>query len=317
MERYCQMAARSGLLGLPPQSIITTSIRFSKFVSVVYDRIRQETLSDQMLLADETPHRMLEGDAKSKWYLWGFSTAKACFFECHDTRSGDVSASVLAESICQFLLTDVYCGYKKSIRLVNEIRTAKNLPILLAAFCNAHARRQFKDDEDEDGIPDDAQYMIEQYELIYKLESEAKGQPTEVILKKRAQMKPIFEVMKEEAARKINGYSNKSQMKRAYNYFLENYEGLTRFTDNSIIPIDNNPSERLLRSHVIGRKTWYGTHSRRGAAAAAIHFTIVESCKMNQVNPREFYLDAVQRIHGKKPILTPFEYKQLEDANTC
>lgn len=317
MERYCQMAARSGLLGLPPQSIVTSSIRFSEFVSTVYDCIRQETLSDQVLLADETTHRMLEGDIKSRWYLWAFSSAKACFFECHDTRSGDVSTSILAESICQFLLTDVYCGYQKSIRLVNEIRTAKKLPILLAAFCNSHARRQFKDDEDDNGVCDDAQYMIDQYKVIYKLEAEAKRQTPEVILAKRSQMRPIFEAMRDEALRKINGYSSKSQMKRAYNYFLENYDGLSRFIDNHLIPIDNNPSERLLRSHVIGRKTWYGTHSRRGAAAAAIHFTIVESCKMNQVNPREFYLDAVQRIHNKKSILTPFEYKQLTNANTC
>jgi hypothetical protein len=43
----------------------------------------------------------------------------------------------------------------------------------------------------------------------------------------------------------------------------------------------------LERSHVVGRKTWYGTHSERGAAKAAILFLIVETCKLNQVNPRE------------------------------
>ena len=309
MERYCQMAARNGLLGLPPHSLITASIRFSKFLEAVYGRIKTSTLNTEVLLADETTHRMLEGDAKTRWYLWGFSTATACFFECHDSRSGDVSTSVLAESICKFLLTDVYAGYKKSIRLVNEIRTKENLPILLAAFYNSHSRRMFKNDEDEEGLSADADSMVKQYDKIYALNTPSKGQPREVVLEKRAQMRPIFEAMREEASRKIGGYSSKSQMARAYNYFLENYEGLTRFLDNHLIPIDNNSSERLLRSHVIGRKTWYGTHSPAAAKAAAIHFTIVESCKLNQINPREFYHDAVRRIHTNQNILTPYEYK--------
>lgn len=310
MERYCQIAARSGLLGLPPHSLITASIRFSQFLKAVYTRTRESTLATEVLLADETTHRMLEGDAKTRWYLWGFSTATACFFECHDSRSGDVSTSVLAESICKFLLTDVYAGYKKSIRLVNEIRTKENLPILLAAFCNSHARRQFKDDEDEEGLSADADSMVKQYDKIYALNTQSKGQSPQVVLEKRAQMRPIYEAMREEAFRKIVGYSTKSQIARAYNYFLENYDGLTRFLDNHLIPIDNNSSERLLRSHVVGRKTWYGTHSPAAAEAAAIHFTLVESCKLNHVNPREFYADAVYRIHTNKNVLTPYEYKQ-------
>ena len=55
----------------------------------------------------------------------------------------------------------------------------------------------------------------------------------------------------------------------------------------------DNPAERLLRSPVVGRKTWYRTHSKAGAEAAAVHFSIVETCKMKGVNPREYYADAV------------------------
>jgi len=316
MERYCAMAARNGLLGLPPHSLITSAIRLGTFLNVVYQRIRQSTLKNEVLLGDETPHRMLEGDAKSKWYLWSFSSQISCFFECHDTRSGDVSTAVLAESICEFLLTDVYAGYQKSIRLVNEIRASKNLPLVFAAYCNAHARRQFKE-KDSDQVCDDAESMIKQYAEIYRLNAETKDMDSEIIMAKRAEMRPIFEAMKIEAMQKINSYSTSSQMYTAYNYLIKNYEGLTRFLDNQLIPIDNNHCERLLRSHVVGRKTWYGTHSRRAAEAAAVHFTIVESCKMIGVNPRQFYLDAIKRIHTNKEPLTPFEYKQSQNGNTC
>ena len=72
-----------------------------------------------MVHADETPHKMLEGHEKKSWYLWGFSTLRTCFLECHDTRSGDVASDVLINSKCQFLLTDVYSGYGKAVRLAN------------------------------------------------------------------------------------------------------------------------------------------------------------------------------------------------------
>jgi hypothetical protein len=135
-------------------------------------------------------------------------------------------------------------------------------------------------------------------------------------MKKRDEMRPIFEEMKAEAKQKINSYSSKSQMYKAYNYFLKNYAGLTRFLDHYFIPIDNNKSERIIRSPVIGRKTWYGNHSKKAALCSAVHFTIVESCKLVGINPRTFCDDAVKRKHAKQSCLTPFEYKNLNLLNT-
>jgi hypothetical protein len=123
-------------------------------------------------------------------------------------------------------------------------------------------------------------------------------------------MQPIFAAMRETAEKKVNEYSSKSQLGRAYAYFLENYEGLTVFLSRNDVPIDNNASERALRNHVIGRKTWYGTHSPAGAEVAAVHFTIVESCKMNDVNPRQYYLDMTSRLHRGEDVLTPSDYKR-------
>jgi len=316
MERYCQMAARRGLLGLPPHSLIKASSKLAVFLGGVYDRLKAETLKTKVLLADETPHRMLEGDAKKKWYLWGFSSQTSCFFECHNTRSGDVSTAVLLDSICEVLVSDVYSGYSKAIRIANKTRAEKNKSLIVSAYCNAHARRKFKD-RDSNDVCEDAEWMIDRYKDIYKLNTEAKDQDADTVLKKRSEMKPIFEAMKKESLRKINNYSSKSQMADAYNYFLENYEGLTRFLDNHLIPIDNNHSERILRSHVVGRKTWYGTHSLRSAETAAVHFSIVESCKMIGVNPHEFYLDAVRRIHSELNPITPWQYKQQRISDTC
>lgn len=98
----------------------------------------------------------------------------------------------------------------------------------------------------------------------------------------------------------------------AMNYFLKNYVGFTRFIDNTSLPIDNNPQERLLRNPVIGRKTWYGTHSERGAETSAILFSLVESCKLNKINPRIYFKNLVQDLHLGKKAYTPKEFKDLQ-----
>ncbi len=319
MGRYSQMAARNGFPGLPPQSLIQASFKLADFFKSVYWAHRQEVLVADILRADESPHRMLEGDAKKRWFFWGFSSATACFFECHSTRSGDVSTQVLNASACAVLVSDVYSGYRKSIKMANQLRLEKGLPQIVAGYCNAHARREFFDGEqdEKENISLDAKYMVDQYKRIYRLEAEAKELSAEGILEKREQMKPIFEAMRNEALEKINTYSSKSQMGKAYSYFLNNYDGLTLFLSRARVPIDNNSSERLLRSHVVGRKIWYGTHSKSGAEAAAVHFTIVESCKLNQVNPRQYYLDMIRRIHAGQPVVTASQYKQERSTDTC
>ena len=105
----------------------------------------------------------------------------------------------------------------------------------------------------------------------------------------------------------------KSSFGKAMSYFLNNYVGLTEFLNHSDLPMDNNPQERLLRNPVIGRKTWYGTHSKRGAETAAILFSIVGPCKLNQVNPREYIKNLVQDLHQGKDPYTPREFKGLSD----
>src|SRR6202012_5031905 len=129
---------------LPPQSLIELTHSFADFVSPVYTAIKKGVTASRVLHADETPHRMLEGSEKKSWFLWGFSTPEHCFFECHDTRSGDVASDVLIKSACEVLVTDVYSGYGKAVRMTNEKRVEAGLAKIRSAYCNAHARRYFQ-----------------------------------------------------------------------------------------------------------------------------------------------------------------------------
>lgn len=302
VERYANMAAREGFSDLPPQSLIESTHKLADFVEPACDEVKKEILESKVLHADETPHRMLEGSDKSHWYLWGFSNSKASYFDIRDTRSGDVASDLLRYSKCEFLVSDVFSGYAKAVKDSNK----ENLTEIKNVYCNAHARRKFK--EARERFPE-AQFFINQYKEIYKLESQLKEKPPDEALKLRTEMIPIFEKMKLKAIEDINSYSSKSSIAKAFSYFLKNYQGLTLFTKNTGLPIDNNPQERLLRNPVIGRKTWYGTHSERGAKTAAILFTLVESCKLNNINPRTYFKNLIQDLLNGKPPFSPAAMK--------
>jgi transposase len=314
LERYCAIAARSDMPGIPPASVIALIVRFAFFLKPVFELVRKETLDAEVLCADETTHRMLENAGEKKtWYLWAFLSKTGGFFEIHNTRSGDVANEILQESNCSYFMSDVYSGYNKAIRLANTSRKANLMRAIETSHCNAHARRKFTPQERGSAIVDEsADIILDTYSKIYQLESLAKNKSSEEILAIRALMRPHFESMKAHLESKREEYSNKSGMASAINYFLGNYNALILFLSVPSLPIDNNGSERFIRSPVIGRKTWYGTHSENGAVATATHFTLVETCKLNKVNPRAYYKAIVTAILGRDTLFTPYQYSQWE-----
>lgn len=309
IERQAAMAGREGLKDLPPQSLIEGTHSLADLTKPAYGMLKSEATAALVMNADETPHPMLEGDKKCSWYLWGFSTPRTSYFECHDTRSGDVAWEILSNSSCQYLVSDVYSGYSKAVKKANQQRAEKGLPLIEHVYCNAHARRYFR--QAGERFPEEAKFYVSQYRRIYRLESLAQKYP-EMKLKIRSRLRKYFEKIRDKCMADVGGYSDKSKLGRAMNYFLKNYIGFTRFIDNPLLPIDNNPAERLLRNPVIGRKTWYGTHSKRGAQTAAILFSLVESCKLNQINPREYFKKLAHDLLLGKPAFTPKEYRDLQ-----
>lgn len=307
VERYVQMAERGGVKGLPANTLIQGTHTLADFLAPVYDKIKSEVMNSKVLHADETPHRMLEGDEKSNWYLWGFSTDRASYFEAHDTRSGSVAADIIRESKTEYLVSDVFSGYSKAVTDSNVYRRENNLPEIKNIYCNAHARRKFK--ESSQSFEWESELFLWCYSKIYRLEK------LKDFKNRRQWQRLYYRVMERFALRIKNRYSSKSSLVKAIDYFNKNFDELTYFLNHEDLPIDNNSQERLMRSPVVGRKTWYGTHSRKGADTNAVLFSLVESCKLIKVNPRDYFRDIVHAIHEKRSIFTPSEYLAIKSAN--
>lgn len=300
-------------MGLPSASLIECTHVLAQRLRGVYRLLKQELLREKVLHADETPQRMLEGDKRENWYFWGFVGKVAAYFEAQDTRSGDVASHFLKLSLCEFLVSDVYSGYAKAVRETNEYRSSQGQVLVSCVYCNAHARRYFK--KAEDPFAAETKFFLDRYRAIYFLESQLKklrakdpNLPIQRILEIRGKMSVFFDEMKKRAETEQFNYSDKSSLVKAMVYFLNNYEGLTLFLTNEALPIDNNTAERILRNPVIGRKTWYGTHSPQGADTAAVLFSIFESCKLNRVNPAAYLNRLVQALHAGEALFTPHTY---------
>jgi transposase len=314
IERYSSIAGRGGLKDLPSQTLIESTHYVADFVGGAYEITREEVLSGKVLHADETPHKMLEGDPKKNWRLWGFLNAdRGVYFEIRDTRAGEVASGVLSDSICRYLMSDAYSGYGKALREANKIRKQKGLPPIECLYCNAHAIRKFKDASEvhkqQEIVDPECEWFVQKYQAIFDLDDEGRNLHPEGMIELRAKMVSIFNEMKDRAIHIQNNYSSKGKMGKALSYFLDYYEGLTLFTTAPDLPIDNNALERQLRNPVVGRKTWLGTHSKRGAKTAAILFTLVESCKLISVNPREYFKALIQDLHQGKEPYSPYQYK--------
>lgn len=310
IERYVQMAFRNGLIGLPAQSIIGLTHHLADFFIAVYLKIKKEAQETIILLADETTHNMLEGDETSNWYLWGFFSSTASYFEAHDTRSGDVVFEFLKYSKAEILMTDGYTGYRRAIGMIKKEFNRD----ITEADCNAHAIRYFK--EASITWKEECAPYLELYGMIYDLEEQRKKGENKLSyddqLVLRQKMLPLFNSLKKNCEKDLPKTMVGSSLKKAMSYFLNHYDGLTLCTANSQVPLDNNHSEREIRSPVVGRKTWYGTHSKRGSETTAVHFSIIGSCKVNNINPRNYYPWVVERILQGLEVLTPYEYSKIE-----
>lgn len=299
IERYVTMAGRNGLEGLPQQSLIGLTHHLANFLEIIYIKQGEEVKNGKVIHGDETPHRMLENnEGKKLWYLWGFSITFSCFFDIRNTRAGTVAIEFLEDSRADYLVSDVYAGYSKAVSEVNIKRKKRGASLLSLAYCNAHARRKFM--EAKENFPDEIKTFLASYKEIYRLDREGH----------RDKMGYYFQEMKRFAQKLQDKVSLNLTLGKAISYFLKNYEGLSLCLKNPNIPLDNNHQERLLRNPVIGRKTWYGTHSKRGAKTAAVLFSIIGACHLNKINPREYFPTVVEVIHSGGDPPTPYEFKK-------
>ena len=108
---------------------------------------------------------------------------------------------------------------------------------------------------------------------------------------------------------------DEDEMGKSIRYLLNQWPGFTLFLTDIRVPLTNNHAERTLRHGVLGRKNYYGSKTINGADVAAEHLTIVETCKLVNLEPQAYYRYLLQ---AGRDALSPLKYVQSlwEQRNT-
>ena len=104
---------------------------------------------------------------------------------------------------------------------------------------------------------------------------------------------------------------------KAIDYMLKRWTAFTRFLDDGRICLTNNAAERALRGIALGRKAWLFAGSDRGGERAAVMYTLIQTARLNDVDPQAWLADVLRRIADHPPSrldeLLPWHWKRTAD----
>jgi transposase len=277
-------------------------------LEAIYREMKETLLSSFLIQADETTLKVLDDTVKDKCvlgYLWPYvGDGKLAVFEYQDSRDHEGPTNFLEKYTDRYLLSDGYAGY-------NDVVKKQRLTHLM---CWAHARRKFF--KQKDLAPEFTGTVLERIKELYKVELEA----TEGKLDYKAR----YDLRKQKSVSALERIKNllenpgkvilpKNKIAEAIDYTLGHWTQLTRFLEDGRLPIDNNLCENTIRPVALGRKNWLFAGSIDGAKRMAIIYSLVATCKLNGVNPYEYFLDILPKAASypasRIADLTPFNWK--------
>src|SRR5271169_1612153 len=137
-------------------------------------------------------------------------------------------------------------------------------------------------------------------------------------VRQRASTAPILETMKAWLEAKLSGVSGKSTIAEAIRYTLSRWQGLVRFREDGRIEIDSNVVERAMRPIALGRKNHLFAGSDEGGRHWAVLASLIETAKMNDVDPQAYLADVLVKIVNRHPMsrideLLPWAYVKAAD----
>ena len=164
------------------------------------------------------------------------------------------------------------------------------------AACWAHARRKFYDLHAATMSPL-ADEALGRIQALYAIEEQIRGRPPDERKQVRqARAGPLLEELKQWLQATLATVSAKSELAGAIGYALKRWTALTRYRDDGGIEIDNNAAERALRAPVLSRKNFLFAGADSGGERAAVLYTLLETAKLNELNPEAYLRFVLERI---------------------
>ncbi|GAU77767.1 IS66 family transposase [Fusibacter sp. 3D3] len=281
------------------QNMANWCIKVSElWLEPLYERMRQYLIMETFLHADETTLTVLDktfNPTGKKTYMWVYGSGELSAFKIamfdHCLGRAGAYAKVFLNGFSGYLQTDDFNGYNK---VENVIRVG----------CHAHARRYFfnaymmgkKNAPVESGRANEA---LKFFKVLFKLEASFKKDQLTVQerYEKRLEVsKPVLEAFFVWLKENEKITMPKSLLGKAIAYSLSNWELLTNYLLDGQCSLSNNLAERLVKPFVISRKNFLFSKSAVGAKASATYFTLIETAKLNGLNPFAYLMFIMEQL---------------------
>ncbi|WP_262029905.1 IS66 family transposase, partial [Microvirga sp. Mcv34] len=301
LHRQSDIYAREGV-DLDRSTLAGWVGAMAALLQVVSDRIGTHARSGETVHADDTPVPVLDpGRGQTKtgrlWTVvrderpWGSAVPPAAFYAYSADRKGEHAQHLL--SPCRgFLHADAYAGFDKLYAnhpLTGETR-------LIQVACWAHARRDLYNEFLRNRSPS-AERALALISDLFAVEAGINGLDPETRLAARlARSVPLLEILKSHLDTTLARISGKSELAKAIRYMTSRWKALTVYVTDGRLEMSNNAAERAIRPLALGRKNYLFSGSDAGGDRAAVIYTIVETCKMNGINPQAYLADVIERI---------------------
>jgi len=179
------------------------------------------------------------------------------------------------------------------------------------AFCWAHVRRPFYELADTSPVAADA---LSRIATLYAIDAEVRGQSAEQRRAARQEKgRPVIDDLRRFLDAKLAQLSRKSTLAKAIRYALTRWQGLTRFLDDGRIELDSNIVERAVRPLALKRKNALFAGSDDGGDHWAVIASMIETCKLNGIDPQAWLNDTLVRLAAghsnlRRDQLMPWNY---------
>ncbi|XKH59638.1 IS66 family transposase [Halomonas sediminis] len=305
LYRQSQIFTRHGA-HLPRNTLARWMVQAGERLSPVIETLRQHLLTAPLIHMDETTlqvNQEEERNASAKSYMWvqrgGPPGKQAVLFDYDPSRAGSVPVRLLSD-YTGCLVTDGYEGYAEVVRRNG----------ITHAGCWAHARRKFIEAQKAQPTSKTgkAGWALNQISKLYGVEKQAKALAPEARQALREkQSRPLITQLRTWLDKSLAQVLPKSALGKALHYLDSQWPRLTRFLDDSRIPLDNNLAENAIRPFVVGRKNWLFSHTPRGAEASAAIYSLIETAKANGLSPYDY----LQYVFETLPTLNDDELTTL------
>lgn len=294
LERQVRKMDREGLV-TDSQTLWDQIEALAEALAPAYLRLRAEAIRAAVLGFDETPWPVLSKGNKKSWTMWQLSTPRTVYFAIAPTK-GKADGEKFLEGFTGTAIGDA--------AIVHQA-LAKRVGFKLA-YCWSHARRGFIKAENSDPVR--ARQFFDLAAQLWVIEAQAPPGPEGDEQRRKLRdekSRPVVAAIKQWLIGQR--FLPNSDIGTAIKYVAGHWDGLNVFLEDPRVPLDNNQTERGYRGPALGRNNFYGSKSKRGTEVAALFYSLVETAKLNGLDPKKYLRRALAAALANEVIPLPHE----------